>query len=105
MESRSISIPSGCETLPRTDEPLRQRTSQAGLADSTIASYLAHLRAALRTRLSGAIWRDTAFPRQQRVRGAKTMKGRPITGEEFERMLANVEAIVGVDARHHGSDC
>ena len=26
------------------------------------------------------------------------MKGRPITGEEFDRMLANVEAIVGPDA-------
>ncbi len=30
---------------------------KAGLADSTIGSYLAHLHAALCTRLIGAIWR------------------------------------------------
>jgi hypothetical protein len=38
------------------------------------------------------------MPRQQRVRRANAMKGRPITGEEFDRMLANVEAVVALEA-------
>ena len=72
---------------------------KAGLAESTIASHLAHLRAALPTPSSGAIWpKVPTIPRQQRVKVTKAMKGRPITLEEFERMLASVEAVVGADA-------
>lgn len=71
---------------------------KAGLAEATIGSYLAHLRAALSYAVEwGYLASIPALPRQQRIKGAKTMKGRPITLEEFERMLANVEAIVGAD--------
>jgi integrase len=34
--------------------------------------------------------------RPKRVKGSKMMKGRPITREEFERMLAKVESVVGM---------
>jgi integrase len=72
---------------------------KAGLAESTIASHLAHLRSALGYAVEwGYLAKLPALPRQQRVRGAKTMKGRPITTEEFERMLEATEGVVGADA-------
>jgi integrase len=43
----------------------------------------------------GALSAGPSLPRQQRVKVTKAMKGRPITLEEFERMLANVAAVVG----------
>lgn len=72
---------------------------KGGCADATIASYLGHLRAALSYAVEwGYLVEIPNLPRQQRIKGANTMKGRPITGEEFDRMLANVEAIVGAEA-------
>ena len=76
------------------------RTS--GKAETTIQSYLAHLKAMLR-------WAATqkllpvcpAFPKVQRKKkskGSTPMKGRPITLEEFERMLTKVPEVVGPDA-------
>ena len=35
----------------------------------------------------------------QRSKAQKTMKGRPITGEEFDRMLDKVETVVGAGYR------
>jgi integrase len=76
-----------------------KKLRKAGLAESTIASHLAHLRAALTYAVEwGYLASLPKLPRQHRVRAAKTMKGRPITLEEFERMLANVEAVVGSEA-------
>jgi integrase len=69
------------------------------LKESTIDGHLAHLKAAL----SWARWQKMipavpTFPKIRRAkisRGDKVMKGRPITLEEFERMLAAVPAVVG----------
>jgi integrase len=74
---------------------------EAKLAESTIASMLAHLRAALqwsvRMRLLAAM---PAMDKPKRTKGGKVMKGRPIAGEEFDRMLGKVAAIVGDDAAY-----
>jgi hypothetical protein len=35
---------------------------------------------------------------RKRIKGAKEMKGRPITGEEFERLLQSTAGIVGDEA-------
>jgi integrase len=62
----------------------------AGLALSSIQSYLRELRRCLRW--AAEIWPTYQTPRFRLPRVAKhdAMKGRPITTEEFERMLAAV---------------
>ena len=69
------------------------------LAESTIAGHLAHLKAALNwAKLQKLVAHPPGFPRIKRAKmskGAKVMRGRPITTEEFERMLGKVEDVVG----------
>jgi len=72
-----------------------------GLSESTIDGYLGTLEAALNWGVGqGLLPKCPKFPTVQRKKKTKNvpMKGRPITGEEFERMLASVEAVVGPDA-------
>ena len=76
-----------------------KKQRENGLAEGTIATHLAHLRAALGYAVEwGYLAALPTLPKQHRVKRSSTMKGRPITGEEFDRILANVEAIVGPDA-------
>jgi integrase len=75
----------------------RQRKN--GLAESTLAGHVGHIRAALAYAVEwGYLAKLPELPRQYRAKRSKTMKGRPITGEEFERMLACTAAVVGADA-------
>jgi integrase len=63
----------------------------AGRSETTVASYLAHLMAALRWAVRVEIL--TKVPKVDKIRRAKSsnvMKGRPVTAEEFERMLGKV---------------
>jgi integrase len=66
-----------------------------GKSEASIASYTRHLKATLRwaheQRLLAALPK-LAMPK--RAKFAKVMKGRPITTEEFERMLAAVSKVV-----------
>ncbi len=66
---------------------------EAGRAEDTIRSNLAHIGAALRWAARIKILREApAVEMPSRVKaGGKSMKGRPITTEEYERMLAKVE--------------
>jgi len=77
---------------------------EGGIAETTIASYLAHLKAALNwaVRQKLLVTRP-AFPKIHRIKKSKgrPMKGRAITVEEFERMLAAVPGIVGDETAHH----
>jgi integrase len=77
--------------------PKEKRVGQ--LTESTIAGHLAHLKAALNWAKSQKLLPQVpAFPRLKRAKmskGAKVMRGRPITTEEFERMLEQVEPVVG----------
>lgn len=71
---------------------------KAGRAESTIAGHLAHLKAALSYAVEwGYLAKVPELPRQQRAKRSNTMKGRPITGEEFDRMIAATTAVVGPD--------
>jgi integrase len=76
------------------------RTS--GKAETTIQSYLAHLKAMLRWAVTQKLLPVCpSFPKVQRKKkskGSTPMKGRPITLEEFERMLEKVPEVVGVPA-------
>jgi len=66
-----------------------------GRSQFTIRNYLAHLKAALRWAVDvGMLAAVPKFPKIARVKGKK-MKGRPITAEEFDRMLAAVASVVG----------
>jgi integrase len=66
-----------------------------GKAEITIRNYLAHLRASFRWAADLGILRlMPKFPKLQRAKGSKVMKGRPISGEELERMLAVVPKVL-----------
>jgi integrase len=76
----------------RTDK----RTGKRLRSEATIRSYLAHLASALRwAHDMGMLPVLPAIKRPQRAKTSKVMKGRPITLEEFERMLAKVASVVG----------
>lgn len=77
---------------------------KGGIAETTIAAYLAHLKAALNWAvLQKLLVVCPAFPKikRQKKSNGRPMKGRPITAEEYERMLAAVPAVVGEDAAPH----
>jgi integrase len=64
-----------------------------GLAESTIKSHLAHLRVALAWAVTvGLLAAIPKVPKTQRAKATRVMKGRPIAGEEFDRMIDKTEA-------------
>lgn len=64
-------------------------------AESTIKGHLATIRAALSwAKGQGLIAAIPTFPKSQRAKTSKVMKGRPITAEEFERMIAAVPKVI-----------
>ncbi len=70
------------------------------LAEDTIRSILAHIKSALSWAVEQKLLsRLPAFPKIRRVKKTTgtPMKGRPITAEEFDRMLAAVPDVVGPD--------
>jgi len=76
-----------------------------GLAESTIASMLAHLRAAMSWAVKmGMLPKAPTIERPKRAKGGKLMKGRPITTEEFERMLAKVADVVTAELGDDAED-
>lgn len=77
--------------LSKFVKALRKR----GLKEITIKDYLAHLKSSLNwARSVDLINVVPMFPKLKRARAEKAMKGRPITLEEFERMLDAVPKVV-----------
>ena len=75
---------------------LQAQMRGAGLAEATIKGNLAHLKAALRwAERIGLLVKAPRIDMPRRAKGADVMKGRPITGEEFDRMLDAVPKVVG----------
>lgn len=69
-----------------------------GKSEATIACYARHLKATLRWALEqGLLPVLPKFTMPKRAKFAKVMKGRPITVEEFERMLTAVPKAIGTD--------
>lgn len=69
------------------------------LREATIAAYLRHIAAALRWAYSlGMIASVPVIQKPKRARVAKQMRGRPITGEEFDRMLVACDKVRPADA-------
>ena len=65
-----------------------------GLAETSICTDLVHVRAALNWAKAMEMVRDVPrFALPKPTKGQRLMRGRPITGEEFDRMLAAVEVV------------
>ncbi len=80
------------ERLAAFQAKLRER----GLSEHTIKSYMAHVAAVLNWgKRMGLLATVPTIESPKRAKGSKVMKGRPITLEEFERMLGKVAAVVG----------
>lgn len=73
-------------------------------AESTIKGYLAYLKAALNWAKDQKLLREVpeikSPPRAKK--SAKAMKGRPIATEEFERVLAKVDSVIGLHRKNLG---
>jgi integrase len=70
----------------------------SGLKETTLAGYLAHLKSALGWAVRQKLLPSRpAFPKIHRAKkyAGRPMKGRPITAEEFERMLEKTAEVVG----------
>jgi integrase len=66
-----------------------------GRTEATVAHHLRHLKATMRwAHRQGLLTVLPQFDMPKRVKGAKVMRGRAITAEEFERMLKVVPKIV-----------
>lgn len=66
-----------------------------GQSDTSIKSTLAHLRAALNWAVENELLGTCPrFPKIHRAKSSKVMRGRPISGEEFERVLAALPQVI-----------
>jgi len=75
----------------------------AGKSEHTIASYTAHLKAAFNwAKEQGLITKVPAIKKPKRASTSEAMKGRPITAEEFDRMLAQVKEPFLAPIQHDG---
>lgn len=83
------------EQISRLTSELRKQ----GLAEPTIKSHLAHLKSALRWAKDIGIL--TEVPKIIMPKRTAGMKGRPITTEEFERMIDTVPKVVGRSLRRN----
>ena len=73
---------------------LQAKMRQEGMRETTIATHLRHLRAALSWAVSMELLPKVPdFHMPKRAKGRTLMRGRPITTEEFERMLAVVPKV------------
>lgn len=76
----------------------QQKLRSTGQAETTIKSKSAHLKAALNwAKDIGMIHSVPKIRMPKRAKNSKVMKGRPITAEEFDRMLEKVPQVVGRD--------
>lgn len=84
---------------PRWLDLLQKRLLAGGRSAATVASHCRHLKRALNwAQEQGMISSVPKFPKLNQARKAKQMKGRAVTGEEFDRLLAAV-SIVFPDTR------
>ncbi len=82
-------------TMSRFQSELRKQ----GLRDTTVAHYLRHIRAALSWGVSmGMLAKVPNMHSPKRPKGQALMRGRPITAEEFDRLLAAVPKVRPHDA-------
>ena len=66
----------------------QKRLLEQGRSPATVESHCRHLKAAMNwAKAQGWLPAVPEFPKLKRAKSSKLMKGRPITGEEFERVI------------------
>jgi len=75
----------------------RGKLTAEGLARSSVASYLRELRTALNWAVGKVEGYEAPKVPIPKIKADKRAKGRPLTREEFDRILDAVEAVVGKD--------
>jgi site-specific recombinase XerC len=84
------------EVLSRFQAGLRKK----GMKETSIATHLRHLKAALNWAVSMQMLpKLPGIEMPKRARGQTLMRGRPITTEEFDRMIAVVPAVRSQDSK------
>lgn len=79
---------------PQWISRFQNRLLEAPRSPATVESHCRHLKAALNwAKEQGLISTVPKFAKLKRARSAKAMKGRPVTGEEFDRLLLAVESL------------
>lgn len=74
---------------------LVKKLREQGLEEVTIKTSLGHIRAAMSwAKTQKLIGKVPDFPKLKRVRKKKVSRGRPITLEEFERMIAAIPEVI-----------
>ncbi len=72
---------------------LQSKLRDAKRAESTIKGHMAHIAAALAWAVTmGLLVKAPKISMPKRAKASSVMKGRPLTGEEFDRLLDKVEA-------------
>jgi hypothetical protein len=96
LDSEAIST---LQSKLRESRETAKGVAKPGCAESTIKGYLSHLLSALNWAKDIGMLREVPkirMPQRAKKSGkAAPMKGRPITGEEFDRMLAAVPRVTG----------
>lgn len=78
----------------------QQYLRDGDLSEATIKSYTGQLKAALRWAQDIGLLVDVPKIRMpQRAKGGRLMKGRPVTGEEFDRLLAAIPDVITDEPR------
>jgi len=78
---------------------------KSGRAEATISAHMAHLKAALNWAADNRhIAKAPKVRMPRRARKGKLMKGRPVTGEELERMISKIESVLFGDADDEGEN-
>lgn len=77
---------------------LREALEGRGVRAATVARHLRHLRAFIRWCATRGLIRRVPRFEMPRIPGRRLMRGRAITAEEFERMLAAIEVVRPRDA-------
>jgi len=90
MRPRRIS-----EIKAATISTYQSRLQKRGLRTATIASYSRQLKSFLRWAERVGYLAKAPYVAIPKTRGGKIMRGRPITTEEFERLLSQVGSVVG----------
>lgn len=74
---------------------LQKRMREMGRTEATVKGHFAHLQAALNWAVRmGMLVKVPTIEKPKRARQQKVMRGRPVTTEEFERMLARVPGVL-----------
>lgn len=84
---------------PQVMSRFQAKLREGGMRDSTLTRHLRHIRAALSWGVSmGMLAKVPNMHMPKRTKGQTMMRGRPITAEEFDRMIAAVPKVRPHDA-------